>query len=532
MTEPSVDLAATVRGDNSRLARAGALIAAAGLMARTLGWLRLIVITSIFGASSELDAYFAAFRIPDAVFQLIAGGVLSSVLIPLIARFGDGDRVVAWRAVSGLANILLIAISLLAAIAALAAPQLMPLVAPGFDEAQLAQSVELARIMLISPICFTLGAVASSVLQSQGRFAAAALAPVFYNLAIICSAVLLSASLGVTALAVGVAVGAVGYLVVQLIPLLARTSYRHRLATGMGQPGVGQALLLLLPRSLGLAGTQLIFIVNTALASTLGNGAVTAYTISFTLLLIPVGLVGVPLGIVLFPSLARAAAAKSMDRFRLVLTHALRFTLWTAALLTALSVVLNGVVVQLLFGHGQLDDGTLQTIAATAMVLFAGIGAHSINLVAARAFYAWQDTKTPVLLTLGQVAITLTIAIVTVGGLGLPGLALAVAIGSWVKAIAMVLLLSARLRVLDAAELLRAGGWFAVAGLAAGAATALAAWIVGTLAAVLPDPARLAAMVMGGGAAGTVTYLMASTALRLPEGRRALQLVRLSLPRR
>lgn len=531
MTDTAVDAPErAVGGEHSRLARAGVLIAAGGLVSRSLGWVRIVIIAAIFGASPELDAYFAAFRIPDAVFQLVAGGVLSSVLIPLIAQRGREDPPAAWRTVSGFTNVLLIAVAVLSVSAAIAAPWLVPLIAPGFDERQLATAVDLTRIMLISPICFALGAVAASVLHSQDRFAAAAAAPIAYNLAIIISALALSTQMGVMALAVGVAVGAVCYLLLQLIPLLLRTSYRHRL-TGIGEPGVGQAIALLAPRSLGLAGTQLIFIVNTALASTLGSGAVTAYTISFTLLMIPVGLVGVPLGIVLFPSLSRAAAAESVEHFGRVLLQALRFTLWAAALLTALGVVLHEPVVQLLFGHGQLDSATLRTIAATTVVLFAGIGAHSVNLVAARAFYARQDTRTPVVLTLIQVAITVALAGGTYEVLGLPGLALAVAVGSWSKAIAMLVILSARLGVLDGTALLRAAGAFALAGLLAGAVTALAALVIGGQVAGLPATVGHAVTLLIGGTAGTATYLIVAAVLRLPELRRSLQLARLALRR-
>jgi putative peptidoglycan lipid II flippase len=519
--------------DDSRSAivRAGAMLSAAGVLSRALGWLRLIVITSLFGASRELDAYFVAFRLPDAIFQLLAGGVIGSVLVPTIARRIKDGTEAAWRAVSGVANVMLMALAALTFAAAVAAPGLLPFIAPGFDQQQVHLAVELTRLMLISPICFLLGAVATSVLHSRGRFAATAVAPIVYNAAIIAAALLLGRQMGVTALALGVAVGAICYLAVQLTALLAQTSYRHQLA-GPRVPGAGSALAALAPRSLGLAGTQLVFIVNTALASTLGPGAVTAYTIAFTLLLIPVGLVGAPLGLVLFPRLSRAAADGSVEEFRRVMLGATRFTLWSGALLTGLGIVLHRPLVELLFGHGALADATLDTIAGAVVVMFAGIGAHSINLIALRAFYAWHDTRTPVLLALAQVGLTIAVGLAVVEPLGLPGLALAVALGSWAKAIALLLLLSGPRGLLDGRQLLPAGALSAVAALVAvSAAGAVALGVMVAAPTSVPEGVVHAAVLLAGGLAGTAAFIVVSRALGLAEAAQSLEMARVALRR-
>ena len=155
------------------LARAGLIVSGAFLTSRILGWLRIVVIPKRRLARPELDAFFAAFRIPDLMFQLVAAGALSSALIPIVSGlFATDEPARAWRVVSTVANLVHGALLVLGLIVLVAAPAIIPLITPGFDAAQTAKTVELTRIMLLSPIFLALGAVATSVLNSGGRFAA------------------------------------------------------------------------------------------------------------------------------------------------------------------------------------------------------------------------------------------------------------------------------------------------------------------------------------------------------------------------
>ncbi|HEY7701007.1 MAG TPA: lipid II flippase MurJ, partial [Candidatus Limnocylindrales bacterium] len=168
------------------LARAGLIVSGAFLVSRVLGWLRLVVIANAVPDTRELDAFFAAFRIPDLLFQLVAAGALSSALIPVVASVVATDGYArAWRVVSTVANLMLIVLLVLAGIVLVFADRLVPLYTAGFDPVTMARTIELTRIMVLGPIFLALGAVATSVLNTQGRFAAAAIAPIVYNLAII-----------------------------------------------------------------------------------------------------------------------------------------------------------------------------------------------------------------------------------------------------------------------------------------------------------------------------------------------------------
>jgi putative peptidoglycan lipid II flippase len=173
------------------LARAGVIVAGAFFVSRVLGWVRLVVITNLFGAGAQLDAYFAAFRLPDAIFQLVAAGALSSAMIPVLAGlFTKDEEQRAWRVVSTVLNVMLIVLFALSVVVAIFAPVIVPLITPGFDAVGMELTVRLTRIMLLSPILLALGAIASSVLNARGRFGAAAVAPSLYNLAIIGGALL------------------------------------------------------------------------------------------------------------------------------------------------------------------------------------------------------------------------------------------------------------------------------------------------------------------------------------------------------
>ena len=214
---------ATVTGGRA-LVRAGLLVTGAYFVSRVLGWVRLVVLGTTFGIQGALDPFFAAFRIPDLIFQLVAAGALASALIPTIATLlarGEADR--AWHVVSTVTNLMLLALAALGGLLFVFAPSVVPVITPGFDPAQLSTTVELTRLMLLSPIFLALGSVATSVLNARGRFVASVLAPIVYNLAIIGGALFLAPSMGLVGVAVGVVVGSVLHLGVQLYSLLGPT---------------------------------------------------------------------------------------------------------------------------------------------------------------------------------------------------------------------------------------------------------------------------------------------------------------------
>src|SRR4029079_15759316 len=254
-------------------------------------------------------------------------------------------------------------------------------------------------------------------------------------------------------------------------------------------PEARKALLLMAPRALGLGVTQFTFIVVTALASLLGNGAVSDFNFAFALLQIPLVIIGVPLGIVVLPTLSRDAAVGNEASFASLLTRALRLLIYVMVPIAVLTAVVRQPVVDALFGGGSIRQPDLDLIAVTLVGFLVGLTAHAMIAVLARAFYARQDTVTPVVAAVAAVAINCTLAIVLVGPYGLPGIALAIAIAAWIEALALLVVLFRRLHHFELRGLARVGVESVVASWAAGViAYALLAFLTDRLGV---DPGRL-----------------------------------------
>jgi putative peptidoglycan lipid II flippase len=435
------------------LARAGLTVAGVYLVARVLGYVQLLVIGTTFGAGDDLDAFFAAFRIPDLIFQLVAAGAIASALVPMIAGLvAKGESQRAWRVASTLANLMVVGLLAFAVIGFIAAPVLVAIIAPGFHGDKLEETIDLTRVMLLSPMFLGVSSVATAALNGSNRFGASALAPVVYDLAIIGAAVFLAPSMGVTGLAIGVVVGALGHLLVQ-VPALVRIGYRYVPRIDLSDAQARMALLLMGPRVIGLGVTQITFVVMTALASGLGTGAVAAYTIAFTLMQIPLGVIGTPLGIVIFPSMARELALGRTGHYLEILGRSLRILAFVMLPISIFGMVLREQVVELLIGYGRYTEAAERLTADTLLLFLIGLTAHSAIAVLARAFYARHDTRTPTVAAVLAVAVNCVLAIALVGTLGLPAIGLAIAVAAWSEALVLLIWLRRREPTMDLAGL-------------------------------------------------------------------------------
>ncbi len=501
------------------LARAGFIVTGAFLLSRILGYVRYVAIAAAVPNGSQLDAFFAAFRIPDFLFQLVAAGALSSAMIPIVAGLlGNHEEARAWRVVSSVTTLMLGTLSILAAVVLLLAPGLVASITPGFDASELALTTELTRIMVIAPLFLAAGAVATSVLNAKGRFGAAAMAPLAYNLGIIGGALFLVPVLGVEGLAVGVVIGAAGHLLVQ-VPTVRRIGARIRPRVDLSDPQARRTLVLMAPRALGLGATQIVFLVMTSLASALPTGSIAIFNFAFAILQIPIGVIGVPLGVVLLPSLSRQAATGSGDAFRHLLVRGLSMLAYVMLVITALGIALSQDVVQLLFGFVGVGQAALDQTGVTLAIFLVGLTAHSLIAVLARAFYALQDTATPVVAALIAVGVNILVASILVGPLGLNGLAVAIATAAWLETLALVLLLRRRMPSLGLGRVGSVMLRTAIVAVAGGAvAWAVNGWLV-TAWGVDPGILRLLVRMAIATAAGGLVILGGSLALRIEEPR-------------
>jgi putative peptidoglycan lipid II flippase len=499
------------------LARAGLVVSGAYLVARLLGYVRVVVIGTTFGAGPDLDAFFAAFRIPDLIFQLVAAGAVASAIVPIVGGLlANGENARAWRVVSTLTTLMLVGLLAFAVVAFIWAPQLVQLITPGFPPDVLAKTVDLTRIMLASPILLALGAIATSALNADRRFAVSAVAPIVYNLAIIGAAVLLSDSLGVTGLALGVVAGSLGLLVVQLPPLW-RAGFRFSPKVDLSDDQARRVLILMGPRVLGLSASQITMVVMTSLATGVGLGAVSAFTIAFALYQIPMGVIGIPLGIVIFPSLSRELAVGRTGNYLELVSRSLRILLFVMLPIAAVGIALRLQVVELLLGYGRFDAAAVHLTADTLLPFLLGLAGHALIGVLARAFYAKQDTKTPVWTAVLAVVINTILGYALVGQLGLPALGLAIAIAAWCEALALLIVLRRREPDLDVAGIVSVGAKSLIAAVVAAAVALVTTQVLANLAPTATG--KIFALVQASVASifAGLAFVGAALVLRIPE---------------
>ncbi len=438
------------------LVGATAIMMTTFVASRFLGWLRLSVIGAYFGLSGELDAYWTANFIPESLFNLIVAGAIASAFIPVFTGYLAKERESeGWHVASSVINAMLLLLVAASAILAISAPLVMPLVAAGYrdDPKQLALVVDLTRIMLLSPIFMGLSSLMTGILNSYRQFLSGAVAPVVYNLVIILFTVFLSPFLGIYALAWGVVAGALVMWLVQ-IPELAFRRTRYSLALDLAHPGVREIAKLTAPRALA-QGSAFFAIpaVNTAIATGLVAGSLSALNYAFALTLLPLGVFSMAISSAIFPSLSHFAALGQEQRLRAALAQAIRLILFLTLPAAIAMMVLRRPIVHLLFQYREFGDAARELTAAAFLFYAIGLAGHALVQILTRAFYAAKDTRTPLVTTLVSIAANVVLAFVLVGWLvggqplGIQGLALANSIATLGEALLLIVLLQPRLRL-------------------------------------------------------------------------------------
>jgi putative peptidoglycan lipid II flippase len=436
---------------------------------------------------------------------LIAGGAVATTFIPLFAeRLAAGEEERAWQLASVVLNGLLAAMCLVAAVAALLAPWLVrALIAPGFAEAQQALTAQLLRIVLLSSLLFTASSLAMSVLQAHRRFLLPALADFFYDVGIIGGALTLVPRWGIHGLAWGVVAGAGLHLLIQ-VPGLVRCRARYLPTLRADDRSLRRLLRLMGPRILILGMFQFVFLYTTNLASRLSEGSIAAITIGWIVMQMPEVIFGMAIAIAAFPTLSQLAARGERARLGETASAALRAILLTVVPSAVALVLLGRTYISLLFGGGAFDGQAIDAVYGATVAFTAGLLGHSLLELAARLFYAHQDTLTPFWTALGATLLNIALCSVLVGPLGFAGLALANSIAVTLQS-AVLLWWGWRTHVGTPWKPL-----LALAGRAALSAAGMAAAIAGALgllARLLPDTRHLVTALVGS-LAGGLAYLL------------------------
>lgn len=436
-----------------QVARAAGTVMLAFVLSRVLGLVREMVIARQFGTRLELAAYLAAFRVPDFIFYLIAGGALGSAFIPTFTGYlALRDEEEAWRLASAVFNLLGLVLASVAIVAALLAPWLARLIVPGFDPATQALTARLMRIMLIAPVIFGLSGLCMGILNSYQHFLAPALAPALYNLAIIGGALLLAPWLGVSGLAVGVVAGAILHLGIQ-VPVLRRVGVRYTPLLSLRHPGVREVVRLMGPRMLGLAAVQVNFVVNTVLASGLGAAALPALNYAWLLMMLPQGVFAMAVATAAFPTFSELAALDQYATLRRTLSATLRAVLYLTLPAGVGLFLLRRPIIELLLQRGAFTAASTGAVAFALQFYAVGLFAHAGVEILARAFYALHDTRTPVAVGLGAMTVNILLSLLLMRSLSFGGLALANTLATTGEMLTLGWLMHRRLRGIDGARI-------------------------------------------------------------------------------
>ncbi len=498
------------------LALASAILMASFVASRATGLLREIVISSQFGTSGDYAAYLAAMRIPDFVFQVMAGGAVGAAFIPVFTSYITQNRYEeGWRVVSTIYNLAILLMSPVVIILMIGAPQVIAALAPDFPPELLALAANVAHILLVLPLLFTVGVLSTSVLQSFNSFLLPSLAPLLYNLGLIAGAALLGPTWGIYGLALGAAGGATMFLLVQ-VPGLLRHGLRYRPVLDLRHPGVREVGRLMLPRTLGLAVYQINFVIILYLASATPE-RVPALNYAWQLTMLPLGIFAMAIATAVFPTLAEQSALRQMDELKRTMAAALRLILFLILPASVGLIVLQEPVVRLLF---QREAFTAESTAATAYALqFYAIGLVGLAGVeiTTRAFYAIHDTRTPVVVATLAMLLHLGLSVFLVRTpLGYGGLALSMSLSSLFEAGVLLGLAQRRLGGLGGRRILASFLRSAAASVVMGGVVLLATQPLQPLLAAAGDWERLQG-VAAAIAIGAIVYVLVALALRSPE---------------
>jgi putative peptidoglycan lipid II flippase len=479
-------------------------------LAAVMGLVRNMIIARQFGIGVDMDAYYAAFKLPDLLFTVVAGGALATAFIPVFTDLlANAGRASAWRLASAVTNLVVLIVAVFALSTALLAPWLVGrLIAPGFDAAQQAETVSLMRIVLLSTLVFGISSVQSGVLHGFKHFLLPALAPVLYPLGIIAGAIWLAPTWGVRGLAMGAVVGAVLHLAVK-IPGLVYYGFQWWPVLDVGSVAVRRVAILMGPRILDLGVFHLTLLATTNLASRLGPGSVSALEWGWDAMQIPETLIGTAFGLVAFPTLADLAARQDVAGLRHTLGEALRAILALTIPAACALVLLGRPLLTLLYQRGAFDAAATEAVYVALRFFTLGLMGHATLEVAARAFFAQQDTVTPLLVATGSAVINIGLAILLMRPLGHSGLALANSLAISAEVSVLLLILRRRWGSVEGRETLSTTGRVLAATLL------MALSIIGVLA--LGEGAGLGSLWLAatGGVVGGAVYLGAGLLLKI-----------------
>lgn len=458
------------------VARAAFLIGGFSFLSRFIGLTRNSIFASKFGAGDFLDIYYAAFLIPDFIYQLFVLGLLSAVFIPIFSQHLHKNKEEAWHFANITLNTLFLIIGFFVVILFFAIPYILPLLVAGFSEDMKSEAVAMSRIMLLSPVFLALSSVFGGIVQNFKRYVYYSLAPIFYNIGIIIGAVVFEPWFGIYGLAVGVILGAFLHFLIQFSGALS-VGFRYRPIFDLWHKDILKMGQLSIARFLSVAASQLNFMALISIASFLAVGSITVFNFANDLQYVPIGIVALSYAVAIFPKLSSAAAKGEKEQFVFEFSETFRQVLALVLPLSVLIFLLRDELVRLLFA-GTVSNDVLLTAAVLGIFSFS-IFAQSLALILSRAFFALQNTAIPLLANLISIFTTISFSFVfiklfndqgafykffagilnleNVYGIAVLGLPLAFSLGAIVNFLILIFMLNKKIEELKGGDLAAEG---------------------------------------------------------------------------
>lgn len=426
----------------SHLFKASLLLTTFFAFNKVVSLIRQTIIVREFGLTSEIDAFNVSNNLPDLVFSLFSGAALSLAFIPIFAEYIDEyGQAKSWRLFSKAANLLFIITAIFSLLFALFAKPLVASqigIAPGFTEPQQDLVVDLMRIHLMATLIFSLSGLVMASLQANKHFLLPAVAPLLYNFGQIIGVVFLAPIFGIYGLAYGVVLGALMHLGVQ-IPGMFRYQFRYFPTLDMHDVAIRKVLSLMGPRILTVFLIQAIFLSRDNLASRLTEGSVTELTYGHFIMQVPETLIGTAIATALLPTLSQFINREKKEAFEETLNHAMRIIVAATVVIAVLLAITLPQFIKTLFGFNALQT---EMLVWTTRAFLVGLIGHSLLEVVARAFYAKQDAKTPLVATSIRAVAFFVLALLLFSSFGAVGIAIADSIAVIVEVVLLLTILT------------------------------------------------------------------------------------------
>jgi putative peptidoglycan lipid II flippase len=422
--------------NNFTVTKAALIIGFFTLLSKLVGLVRDPLLASRIGVGDTLDVYYAAFRIPDLIFNLLILGTLSVALIPVFTEWLIKDKAKAYRLANSVLNISLLGMTFICLLLLVLSTPLAKILVPGFTGEKLQRTIQLMRLFLLSPLIFTASNIFTSILSSYKKFLVLSLAPILYNIGIIAGLFFLYPRFGLMGLGVGVIFGAFMHLLIQ-IPEAVRYGYRWQAVIDWHEPVLKKIAKLFLPRIIGMDISQISLIIGTTVGSILAAGSVTIFNLANNLQAAPLGVFALSVSAASFPLLSEHFAKKDEQSFVKTLAHNTTLVLFFIIPIAILMIIFRAYVVRIIYGHGKFSwNDTILMFTTFGILTFSLIG-QSLSPLFSRSFYARQNTIVPVIVNFCSIILDIILAYTLGKRFGLIGIASGFAIACTFDALAM-----------------------------------------------------------------------------------------------